>query len=202
VELARERRVILAGRDTGELPFRPRSTAARFLWLPLVLRIVFRKVLSIRTPIGRARRPALVGRGGPLIRVKKRDLAAAGVERVGRVTGVREGMPVVDDGRVLDEVRNVIFCTGFETGFESWIRLPVHGGVHDHEPRHQGGIVSDQPGLYFLGLHFLRSLASGMIQGVGDDAAFVVDHLARRQGRGPGGGARVGARGMAGRPAA
>ena len=50
----------------------------------------------------------------PLIRVKVRDLDAAGVERVPRVTGVRDGLPQLEDGRVLD-VANVIWSTGFRS---------------------------------------------------------------------------------------
>jgi putative flavoprotein involved in K+ transport len=42
------------------------------------------------------------------------------------------------------------------------------------EPLHQRG-VSAEPGLYFLGQHFLYAASSGMIQGVGRDAR----HLAR-----------------------
>ena len=48
----------------------------------------------------------------PLIRVKPKDLAAAGVERVARTAGVRDGRPVLEDGRVMD-VENVIWCTGY-----------------------------------------------------------------------------------------
>ena len=39
--------------------------------------------------------------------------------------GVQDGMPVLDDGRVVD-VQNVIWCTGFRRDF-SWIRGPVRG---------------------------------------------------------------------------
>jgi putative flavoprotein involved in K+ transport len=66
-----------------------------------------------------------------LIRAKREDLTAAGVERVARVAGVRDGKPLLEDGRVLDAT-NVVWCTGFDTGF-SWIDLDVHG---DLEPRH------------------------------------------------------------------
>jgi putative flavoprotein involved in K+ transport len=101
-----------------------------------------------------------------LIRVKSRDLAAAGVERTPRVTAVRDGQPVLEDGRSL-QVKNVIWCTGYETGF-SWIDLPILD--QDAVPRHQAGVVPDAPGLYFVGLHFLYSLSSEMIHGVGRDA--------------------------------
>jgi putative flavoprotein involved in K+ transport len=182
-ELARElvqgRRVLMAGRDTGAIPFRPESRFGRSVGVPFVLRFVFRRVLTVATPVGRRARPTILATGGPLIRVKPRDLTAAGVERVPRVTGVRDGRPELEDGRVLD-VPNVVWCTGYEPGFD-WIDLPIHG---DHEPRHQAGVVPDQPGLYFVGLLFLRSMASEMIHGVSEDAERVVDHLVRRGGAG------------------
>jgi putative flavoprotein involved in K+ transport len=93
-------------------------------------------------------------------------MAAAGVERTPRVAGVQNGQPVLEDGRAL-HVKNVIWCTGYETGF-SWIDLPILD--ERAVPRHQAGVVPDAPGLYFVGLHFLFSLSSGMIHGVGRDA--------------------------------
>ena len=168
--------VCMAGRSTGEIPFRPRSLPGRHVFTPLVLRFVFHHVLTVDTPIGRKARPKIVGRGGPLIRVKSRDLAAAGVERAPRVVGVEDGVPVLEDGRALP-AENVVWCTGFRTGFEEWIDLPVHG---DREPRHRRGSVDAHPGLYFLGLHFQRSLSSGMIHGVARDAEDVARAVAER----------------------
>jgi putative flavoprotein involved in K+ transport len=176
MELSRDRRVWMSGRDTGHIPFRIDGWFGRTFGLPFVLRLLFRRILTVRTPIGRRVRPKVLTAGGPLIRVKPRDLAEAGVERVPRVEGIREGRPLLEDGRVLD-VANVVWCTGFHPGF-SWIDLPIHG---PDEPRHQAGIVADHPGLYFVGLHFLSALASDMIQGAGADAARIVEHLAARR---------------------
>lgn len=184
MELARHHRVWMSGRSTGEIPFRPRSLPGRHLLGPLVLRFLFYRVLTVDTPIGRRARPKIISRGGPLIRVKKRDLAAAGVERVGRTAGVKDGWPVLEDGRVMN-VANVVWCTGFETGFHDWIDLPVHDddpdGGHAHEPRHTRGHLPDHPGLYFLGLHFQRALSSAMIHGVGRDAGEIVRAIAERR---------------------
>jgi putative flavoprotein involved in K+ transport len=167
MELAKSRHVYMAGRSTGEIPFRPSGFLGRTLLVRLVLRVLFHRILTVDTPVGRKLRPKLLVGGGPLIRVKARDLAAAGVERTPRVTGVRNGQPVLEDGRVL-EVNNVIWCTGYETGF-SWIDLPILD--ERCVPRHQQGVVPESPGLYFVGLHFLYSLSSEMIHGVGRDAA-------------------------------
>ena len=145
----------------------------------LVLRFVFHRVLTIRTPLGRKLRPKILHAGGPLIRVRSSELAALGVERVPRVTGVRDGKPLLEDGRAL-EVANVVWCTGFHPGF-TWIDLPIWDELGD--PRHVGGVVEGEPGLYFVGLHFLYSLSSGMIQGVGRDAARIGRTIAVRMGR-------------------
>lgn len=174
LEAARSGRdVWLAGRSPGEVPFRPESRIGRRVLQPLVLRMVFHRLLSVQNPLGRRVRPSLLHKAGPLIRVKSRDLAAAGVRRVPRVVGVREGLPLLEDGRTLS-VRNVIWCTGFHSGFD-WIDLPVF--ADDGEPMHQSGEVESQPGLYFVGLHFLHAMSSGMVHGVGRDARRVVESI-------------------------
>jgi putative flavoprotein involved in K+ transport len=135
-------------------------------------------VLTVDTPIGRRARAQGLNRTTPLIRVRGRDLAAAGVARVPRTVGVREGLPLLEDGQTLD-VANVIWCTGYVPGFH-WIDLPVFG---EHEPLHERGIAASQPGLYFVGLHFQYALSSSMLRGVSRDAARVVRAIATRQAR-------------------
>jgi len=110
-----------------------------------------------------------MAKGVPLIRVKSKDLARLGVQRAGRVTGVVDGKPVLDDGTVADvDVENIVWCTGFTPGL-SWLRMPILD--ERGEPRHERGVASDVPGLYFVGLHFLTSMSSAMVHGVGRDAA-------------------------------
>jgi putative flavoprotein involved in K+ transport len=184
IEVATHHEVSMSGRDTGQLPFRIGGLPARVAFVPLVLRVLFHRVLTVSTPIGRKVRPKMLQHGGPLIRVRGKELERAGVTRVPRTIGVRDGMPLLEDGRTL-EPANVIWCTGFRPGFH-WIDLPIHGRW---EPRHRSGIVPDAPGLYFVGLHFLHAMSSTMIHGVGRDAARVVDHIARRR---PGQGAHDG----------
>ena len=165
----------MAGRDTGHVPFRIERPVGRLL-LPFVFRVVFHRLLTVDTPIGRRARPKIISQGGPLIRVKPHDLEDAGVERVGRVTGVKEGRPVLEGERVLD-VASVVWCTGYDPGF-TWIDLPVLDQRGD--PKQERGIVSASPGLYFVGLHFLYALSSTMIHGVARDAERVVKAIARR----------------------
>jgi putative flavoprotein involved in K+ transport len=47
------------------------------------------------------------------------------------------------------------------------------------EPIHQRGVTS-VPGVYFLGLPWLSKHKSSLMMGVGEDAAFVAEHLAQR----------------------
>jgi putative flavoprotein involved in K+ transport len=174
-ELGPVRRVHLSGREVGQIPFRIESPVARML-LPFLFRVIFHRVLTVRTPIGRKAKANLTSKGMPLIRVKSEDLVAAGVERVPRVAGVRDGQPLLDDGRVL-EAKGVVWCTGFHPGL-SWLQLPVFdaGG----EPMHESGIVTKQPGLYFVGLLFLHSASSTMIHGVSRDAQRIATAIAAR----------------------
>jgi putative flavoprotein involved in K+ transport len=160
----------VSGPDTGAVPFRPESFIGRKVLMPLLLRGVFHRVLTLSTPLGRKARPKLMHRGVPLIRVKPQDLARANVVRVPRVVGVRDGRPLLADESVLD-VANVIWCSGFDAGFE-WIDLPIFDS--NLEPVHRSGVVSGTPGLYFVGLTFLHAMSSSMIHGVGRDAARIV----------------------------
>jgi putative flavoprotein involved in K+ transport len=169
----------LAGKQNGHVPFRIEHAPARFVFLPLMFRFIGHRVLTVRTPIGRKMRPKLLSHGAPLVRVKPKDIAAAGIERVSRVVGVKGGLPLLEDDRVL-EAANVIWCTGFRPDF-SWIDLPVFGDDEDLiEPIHQRGIVANEPGLYFVGLFFLYAMSSGFLPGVGRDAEYIVKNIASR----------------------
>jgi putative flavoprotein involved in K+ transport len=176
VEAARSHPTWMSGKVTGYIPFRIDSLVARLFLTRLVLRFVFHRVLTVDTPIGRKVRPMVLAHGAPLIRLKPNDLAAAGIERVSRTVAVRDGRPVLEDGDVLD-VANVVWCTGFHPGF-SWIDLPIfeEGGM----PVHERGVVTKQPGLYFVGLDFLYAFSSEMVHGVGRDAKYIAEAIAAR----------------------
>jgi putative flavoprotein involved in K+ transport len=74
------------------------------------------------------------------------------------------------------EVENVVWCTGFDPDF-TWIDLPV---LDEQGPRHEHGIVREEPGLYFLGLAFLYAASSSMLHGVGRDAQRIAEAIAAR----------------------
>ena len=169
-------RTILAGRDTGQLPVDIESRKARLGFA--VLRIVWTRVLTVSTPMGRKAKAELRTHGGPLLRVKRADLEAAGVERVfERVVSVESGKPVLADGSVVDAA-NVVWCTGFRNDY-SWIRLPVPV-EDDGYPAQKHGAVGSVPGLYFVGMPFLHSFASMLILGAGRDGRRVAKHIAAR----------------------
>jgi putative flavoprotein involved in K+ transport len=77
------------------------------------------------------------------------------------------------------EIRTIIWATGFRPDY-SWLDVPVldrKGNI-----RHEGGVVTEAPGLYVLGLTFLRRRKSSLIDGVGDDARDLSAHLAAHLG--------------------
>jgi putative flavoprotein involved in K+ transport len=173
LEVVRSHPTWLSGRDTGHVPFRIEGLAARYVLADVVLRLAFHRVLTVKTPIGRKVRPKVLAHGMPLVRTTPKDLAAADVERVSRTVGARDGLPLLESGRVL-KVANVIWCTGFDPDF-AWIDLPALG---QPEPLHDRGLVQAQPGLYFVGLAFLYSASSSMLHGVGRDAHRIVKAIA------------------------
>jgi putative flavoprotein involved in K+ transport len=174
-EAAEHHRTVLSGRVNGELPFDIEGRAAHVA-LPILWRVA-NHVLTVRTPIGRKVRGKVRAHGGPLLRVKRAHLREAGVEHTeARVEEVRDGLPVLADGRVLD-VANVIWCTGFGKNV-AWIDVPVTG--EDGWPEQTNGAVEASPGLYFVGLPFLFSFASMLVGGVGRDARRVAEQIARR----------------------
>jgi putative flavoprotein involved in K+ transport len=180
LDVAHSHSVWLSGRDTGHVPFRIGGLAYRLFLARLVGQVLFHRVLTVNTPIGRKLRPKLLSKGHPLVRIKPKDLAAAGIQRVPRTAGVQDGLPMLKGGRVLD-VANIIWCTGFRPSF-SWINLPIFGGKENpREPVHNRGIVPGEPGLYFVGLTFLFAASSSTILGVGRDAEYVVKAIQARQ---------------------
>ena len=177
LELSRTHRVLLSGPSTGQIPVRHGTLPARLGFR--VFRFLGHRVLRVDTRIGRKLGPKLLASGDPLIRTKLKDLLAAGVERVPRVVGMRDGVPVLEDDRVA-EVANVVWCTGFRTDF-GWIDLPVFGD--DGQPKHYRGVVESEPGLYFLGLVFQYSISSDVLPGRGRDAEYIAKHIASRSAR-------------------
>lgn len=137
------KRVWLVGPDRGQLPRR------------ILGRDFFRWAVPT---IFRFKRTGLLGRklfektgpqGDPVFADAYENMLDAGVDRVtGRITGVENGRPATDDGDRFD-VNNVIWATGFRPEF-SWIELDIF--TDEGYPRHTRGVVTEIPGLYFVGL--------------------------------------------------
>ncbi|WP_228386608.1 flavin-containing monooxygenase [Ornithinicoccus halotolerans] len=160
------REVHLAGREVGHIPQLG----------PWTFQILQRAGRAGATLAQRGLR----GRGDPLGRIRPGQLHAAGVQRHPRVVGVRDGLPLLDDGRSI-EVASVIWCTGFRADY-SWLDLDAAVDTHGRL-RHRGGVLQDQPRLYAVGLPYQRSIASHLVGGVGADARYVVNHLLTRHAR-------------------
>jgi putative flavoprotein involved in K+ transport len=171
-EVAADHPTWLSGPATGHLPVRTGGRWDRLLTPPFWWLIS--RVLTVDTPIGRKVRPKALVTPAPLERVRPKELAAAGVERVPRTVGVRDGLPLLEDGRVL-EVANLIWCTGSRPDF-GWIDLAVFG--QDGLPLHDRGAVASRPGLYFVGLWFLSGFTSSLLGGVGRDAERIAGQIA------------------------
>jgi putative flavoprotein involved in K+ transport len=76
----------------------------------------------------------------------------------------------------LEGFDTVLWATGFRADY-SWLDLPVLD--RKGEVRHDGGVVKDAPGLYRIGLNFLRRRKSSFIHGAEDDARDIAEHLER-----------------------
>lgn len=71
-------------------------------------------------------------------------------------------------------ITSVVWAVGYSFDFE-WVKLPLLD-AHGFPSQVRG--VTAHPGLYFVGLNWLHSQKSGLLQGVGEDAAHVAGHIA------------------------
>ncbi|WP_081691485.1 flavin-containing monooxygenase [Cucumibacter marinus] len=165
--------VTLSGREVGHIPFDISGFLGRKILVRLVVRGLFHRILTVKTPMGRKFRKKMHGHGMPLIRTRPGQLEAAGVRRVGRIAGFKDGKFVTAEGTEIS-CATVIWCTGYHPGFD-WIDLPVldESGL----PRQQYGKSTAMDGLYFAGLHFQYAVSSTMVGGVGRDARRVADWI-------------------------
>jgi putative flavoprotein involved in K+ transport len=97
-----------------------------------------------------------------------------------------ESLPKLKDGFEVEEnltlglqssgITSVIWATGFKFNFY-FVKLPIFD--EDGYPLQKRG-VTDYPGLYFVGLPFLHTFKSGLLAGVGEDAAYVANQIISR----------------------
>jgi putative flavoprotein involved in K+ transport len=84
------------------------------------------------------------------------------------------------DGFSLPSRETILWSAGYEHDF-SWVR-PARLDEWGYPV--QRADLAGARGLYFLGMNFLHTRKSGLLYGVGDDAAAIAQHIARR-GRSP-----------------
>jgi putative flavoprotein involved in K+ transport len=86
----------------------------------------------------------------------------------------REPVPVLAELDLREAgVGTILWANGFRPDYR-WIQ-----GIEIDEqgwPVHRRGI-SPLPGLYFVGMHWLHKRKSALLFGVGEDAAYIVDHI-------------------------
>lgn len=93
-----------------------------------------------------------------------------------RLPGLHDGfdVPIITELDLAEAgVTSLIWAGGYRFDF-SWIHLPVLD--KDGYPIQQRGVTA-YPGLYFLGLPFLQTLKSGLLLGVGEDAAYLASKI-------------------------
>jgi putative flavoprotein involved in K+ transport len=73
------------------------------------------------------------------------------------------------------EIRTIVWATGYRPDYR-WLNLPVL--TPKEELRHDGGVVTESPGMYALGLPVLRRRKSTFINGAEADARDLAQHLA------------------------
>ena len=153
LDVAGSRPIWLAGTESGRVPFRHDSALARYVFLPLMFRVIGHRVLTRphahRTQDApQAAVPCCAGRtrqAGRHGRCRHRTRRPGGWDS--------RRIPRLQDGRALP-VENAIWCTGFGPDF-SWIDLPVFGQYKEpNEPVHVRGIVADEPGCTSSGCTF------------------------------------------------
>ena len=164
-DLARDHRVRLS--QGGRLRHLPRRILGKSLpWDGDHLGLIAAPFDSWR---GRTQRNDFVV--GPSLRQLERRL---GIEVVGRVVDASGRIARLEGGREI-EIDAVVWATGYRSDY-SWIEVPVldeHGA-----PKHRRG-VSEAPGLYFLGMANQYSRGSSLIYWVKNDAAYIVERVAR-----------------------
>ena len=91
-------------------------------------------------------------------------------------TRVPDAPPLEIDLHAADadgDIRSIVWATGYRPDY-SWLDLPALD--HKGKLRHDGGVVT-VPGVYALGLNFLRRRKSSFIHGAEDDARDITQHL-------------------------
>lgn len=171
LEVSKYRKTYISGNPTFHIPDRVFKYVGNFYWW------FVRNILTVKTPIGRKVKKKVLHGGGPLINISIEDLDKDGVIRLARMKGAENGLPVMEDGTVVN-AKTIIWCTGFKPDF-SWIDIDILNETG--WPDTERGVSKKQKGLFFIGMPFQFGLASGLLGGVGRDAKYVAKKLAHQK---------------------
>ena len=167
VELSKSRRTFISGKPKTHIPDFIFRYAGALFWF------IIHNILTIKTPAGKKARPKVLKNGAPLISVSMKDIKETNIEHLPRLKGVQDGIPLLEDGKIF-QVSSIVWATGYKPDF-SWIKLNI---TEDNGwPKAPRGISKEYEGLFFMGMAFQFGLTSGLVGGVGRDAAFVVTHI-------------------------
>lgn len=167
IELSKSRVTLLSGKPTPQIPdFVFRYLGRPYWWFA-------HNVLTTNTPIGRKVRNKILTSGAPLISVSIEDVKKARVENLPRLKGTQNGLPQVEDDRIIS-VDSIVWATGYKPDY-SWIKIDIQNNFG--WPVTRRGVFQGTKGLYFIGMIFQFGLTSGLVGGVGRDANYVVKHL-------------------------
>lgn len=126
--------------------------------------------LSIQTKLGQL----IMRKGDPIMgKALKKEIKKKKVSLKPRTSGARSGLISFQDGSSL-KADNIIWATGFYSDY-SWMAIPAALNEKGKPVHHRG--VSPVKGLYFLGLPWQHKRASALIGGVGEDAAYLLQHI-------------------------
>ena len=98
-----------------------------------------------------------------------------------RDDALRPAPTVVDESTLLGidllsgEIKTIVWATGYRPDY-SWLDVDVLD--RKGQLKHDGGVVTDAPGLYVLGLPLLRRRRSTFLHGASADSADLAEHLA------------------------
>ena len=77
-----------------------------------------------------------------------------------------------------ENITTILWATGYAHDY-GWVKVPV---FDDRGRPVQDRGVTQVPGLYFLGLHWMHTFKSGLFSGVGRDAAYLADQMGLKTG--------------------
>jgi putative flavoprotein involved in K+ transport len=168
---AGRRKVYLSGPETGHLP-------RRFLGKDIYWWLYATGAMAIKRHSWLGRRMARDTGGDFLIGKRLRDIVKeAGLLRRGLLSGFEAGKPVFADGQAADDIGSILWATGYRNDY-SWIKLPILDAAG--QPRQLRGVVEGAAGLYFVGLRFMHRIDSSNMGGMGRDAEYVAQQIAKR----------------------